>query len=387
MDIIYMDNSATTPLCEEAKAAIIAAFDNFGNPSSLHTLGLQAEKTVRKSSEVLLSVLKDKGKGKIIFASSGTEANNLALFGTAYAKKSNYGKKIIITDSEHPSVSSCAEELEKRGFPVVKIPTKNGVIDEGALLSAVDEKTFLVSIMTANNETGAVYDIKKLNKLCKAANPDVLFHTDATQGFMKTNVSAKELGVDMITVSGHKIGAPKGIGVLYISADVLRRKAISPHTYGGGQQDNIRSGTENVIYISALAAAVNAGVARFGENVEKMAAMRDYLTNALSKIEGVRVNIPLGMRLPSIVSVTVKGIRSETMLHSLSSKKIYVSSGSACSSHHKGVSGAMTAFGLSADEADSTIRISLAPYNTHEECDAVIKAVEESVKTLAKKTQ
>ncbi len=382
-----MDNSATTPLCEEAKTAITDAFDAFGNPSSLHTLGLEAERIVRKSSETMLSVLKDKGKGQIVFTGSGTEANNLAIFGTAYAKKSNIGKKIVITDSEHPSVSACTQELEKRGFTVEKIPTLNGIVDENALSCAVDGNTFLVSIMSVNNETGAIYDIKRLNALCKKINPDVLFHTDATQGFLKTEVGAKVTGADLITVSGHKIGAPKGIGALYISGDVIRRKAISPHVFGGGQQNGLRSGTENVIYISALAAAVKAGMDKYAENIEKMVFLRDKITKGLGEINGVRVNIPRLNRSPSIISVTVKGIKSETMLHHLSSNGIYVSSGSACSSHHKGVSSAMTAFGLTADESDSTIRISISQYNTAEQCDILLKAIENGVQTLAKKTK
>ncbi len=388
MKVIYMDNSATTPLCDAAKKAMTEAFDLYGNPSSLHLLGVRSERIVNKARGILLSALGDTVKGKVYFTGSGTEANNLALFGTAYAKTSNAGKRIVITDSEHPSVSACASELERRGFQIVRIPTEKGVVNEDALLSSVDSKTFLVSVMTVNNESGAEYDIKRLVKLCKKANPDVIFHTDATQAFMKTQVNAKLTGADLITVSGHKIGAPKGIGALYVGGDIIRRKAISPHIFGGGQEGGIRSGTENVIHIHAFAAAVEYGMKNYSENVKNTELLREYAVDALSNIDGVRINTPASERVsPSIISLTVKGIKSEIMLHHLESEGIYVSSGSACSSHHKGVSQAMTSFGLTEDEADSTLRVSLGHNNTYEECDLLVSALKSGIATLATKSR
>ena len=388
MKVIYMDNSATTPLCDAARQAMTEAFELYGNPSSLHLLGVRSERIVNKARGILLGALGDTAKGRVYFTGSGTEANNLALFGTAYAKASNVGKRIVITDSEHPSVSACASELEKRGFQIVRIPTENGIVNEEALLSSVDGKTFLVSIMTVNNESGAEYDIKRLVKLCKRVNPDVIFHTDATQAFMKAQVNAKLTGADLITVSGHKIGAPKGIGALYVSGDVIKRKAISPHIFGGGQEGGIRSGTENVIHIHAFGAAVEYGMKNYSENLKNTEILRKYAVDALRCLDGVRINTPKSERVsPSIISVTVNGIKSEVMLHHLESEGIYVSSGSACSSHHKGVSQAMTAFGLTEDESDSTIRISLGYNNTFDECDALVSSLKSGIATLATKVR
>ena len=382
---IYMDNSATTPLCEAAKEAIIEGFDVFGNPSSLHSIGHTAEKALEKCRQNVLDALGAKD-GKLIFTGSGSEANNLAVFGTAYAKKSNYGKKIIISDSEHPSVSRCAEELAERGFKLTKIPTKGGAVDEDALLDAVDDKTFLVSIMTVNNETGAQYDIKRLCALCKRKNPDVIFHTDAVQAFMKTDVSVKKTGVDLLSVSGHKIGAPKGVGALYVSAEMMKRRAVKPHIFGGGQESGLRSGTENTLLIRAFAAAVKEGQEKLSENIAYMKGLRDDIVSRLSRLDGVRVNLTTGECSPSIISVTVFGIKSEVMLHHLSSCGVFVSSGSACSSNHPGTSTAMTSFGLSPDEADSTVRISISPKNTMDECEILVSALENGVKSLVKKT-
>ncbi len=385
MKEIYMDNSATTPLCDAAKQAIIDGFDTFGNPSSLHSLGHTAEKAVEKARDTVLDALGDKDGGKFVFTGSGSEANNLAFFGTAYAKKSNFGKKIIITDSEHPSVTNCAEELAERGFRLVKIPTVGGVVDRSALLDEVDEKTFLVSIMTVNNETGAEYDIKQLCALCKKKNPDIIFHTDAVQAFMKTDISVKKTGVDLLSVSGHKIGAPKGIGGLYISAAALKKRALRPHIFGGGQEYGFRSGTENTLLIRAFAAAVKHGKENLSKNIDYMNDLRCQIIEKLSGLDGVRVNIPSGKCSPSIISVTVFGVKSEVMLHHLSSYGVFVSSGSACSSNHPGTSSAMTAFGISPDESDSTVRISISPNNTSEDGDILISSLENGIKNLAKK--
>ena len=384
MKEIYMDNSATTPLCEAAKRALTESFEIFGNPSSLHSKGLAAEKALEKARQTVFDALGAKD-GRLVFTGSGSEANNLALFGTAYAKKSNYGKKIVITDSEHPSVARCAEELAERGFLLIKIPTYGGVVDEEALLDAVDEKTFLVSVMTVNNETGAQYDIKRLCALCKRKNPDVIFHTDAVQAFMKTDISVKKTGVDLLSVSGHKIGAPKGIGALYISAEMMKRRAVKPHIFGGGQEYGLRSGTENTLLVQAFSAAVKQGREKLSENIAYMNGLRDTIVSRLSALDGVRVNIPQGERSPSIISVTVFGIKSEVMLHHLSSYGVFVSSGSACSSNHPGTSTAMTSFGLSADEADSTVRISISCENTEEDAEVLISALENGIKNLVRK--
>ncbi len=391
MNTIYFDNSATTPICAEAKAAMSAAMELFGNPSSLHSMGVEAEKAVSEARKTILSSLGIRTASKLderrlIFTASGTEADNLALIGTATAKNFGAGKKIIISDSEHPAVLEPAAELERRGFTVIRVPTAGGVPDYDMIEREADKNTILASFMLVNNETGAVYDIPRISRIVKAANPDALMHTDCVQGYMKFPVSEKALGADLITISAHKIGGPKGIGALCVTSDVLKKKQLSPVIFGGGQESGMRSGTENVMGIMGFGAAVKAGITHISENSAREAAVRAYLIEKLSdakRFEGVTLNLP-EKAAPHILSITLPNIKSETALHMLSRDNIFVSSGSACSSNTGHGSHVLRAYGLSDKAADCTIRVSLGKQNTAEEADVFLDRLENALKTLVR---
>ena len=378
----YFDNAATTRLCAAAADAFASAADVFANPSSLHSAGLEAEKLVSASRKKILCAMGGAGKGTVVFTGCGTESNTLCIFGTAYAKKLNAGKTVIISDSEHPSVYGNAEELERRGYGVRRIKTHGGYIDPDELYALVDENTFLVSVMTVNNETGALYDIPALCRAAKRKNPSVIFHTDATQAFMKADTDVSISGVDMMTVSAHKIGGPKGVGALYVKNGLIRSHSLSPLLYGGGQEGGLRSGTENTAGISAFAAAAEDCRTNFKADFERISGLSEYIKTELSKL-GVKINRPENS-IPHIISATLPGIKSEVMLHFLSSKGVYVSSGSACSSHHPGISSAALAFGLSKKEADCTVRISLFRENTEAEAALLIESMALGVNNLIK---
>ncbi len=384
--MIYLDNSATTPLSDGVKRKISEVMEQYGNPSSLHPLGQSAEAVVEEARVRLLRALglrPRSSEGRIIFTSSGTEATALALFGSAYAKKRRSATRILTTDSEHPSVLRAAERLEKDGFEVVKIPTTGGVLDTEALESALDQPILLASFMLVNNETGAVYSVADAFRRIKRSYPDALTHCDAVQGFMKLPFTPATLSADMITLSAHKIHAPKGVGALYVSESVLKAKKLIPYLVGGGQESGMRSGTENVL-----------GIAAFGEAAEELRLSREeargtaeelraYAEEKLSPLP-LRINRPKGAYLPHILNVTLPDVKSETMLHALSADGICVSSGSACSSHSKEPSGALLAFGLSAHEADCSLRISLSHSNTKEEIDALVSSLEKNLSRLVR---
>ena len=392
MTEFYLDNSATTPLSEAAKAKMLDVMENtYGNPSSLHTLGLRAEKIVSEARMRILAALCPTRSGvrpkadNLIFTGSGTEANNLALIGGATAKARNKGKKIIIGETEHPSVIETAKHLESLGFRIVQIPSPNGVWNMEAYKNALSEDTILVSAMLVNNETGAVNDIARIAKEARAKNPDVLVHCDAVQGFLKVPTSPIP-HADMVTVSAHKIGGPKGIGALYVNDRVLKTKAIVPVVYGGGQEKGFRSGTENVIGIAGFGAAAEYGMKTFAAHYENYKKLRAKLEARLSELSEntVRINTPASTEIaPHIVSLTAFRLRSETLLHSLSAAGVYVSSGSACSSNggHSGY--VLKSFGLPESEADSTIRISFGDDTTEEAIDALVSALQESIARLA----
>ncbi len=393
MKPIYFDNSATTPLCAEAKTAMTAAMETYGNPSSLHTLGVEAEHIVTDARKAVLASLGVKCVTKndarqLVFTASGTEADNLALTGAASAKHFRTKKKILISDSEHPAVLETAKALEERGFEIVRVPTVGGVPDYALIERAADRDTILASFMLVNNETGAVYDIRRISAIVKAANPETLMHTDCVQGYMKVPFTAKSLGADMITVSSHKIGGPKGVGALCVSQAVLTAKKLTPVIFGGGQEQGMRSGTENVIGIAGFGAAVKAGIARRDAEIESTRLIRAHLIEALSdsaRFPGVKLNLPGENAAPHILSVTLPSIRSETMLHSLSGTGIFVSSGSACSSNTGHGSHVLAAFGLSAHDADCTIRVSLGGQNTMEEADFFLSELERAMKALVRR--
>ena len=379
-EMIYLDRSATTPLSDAVKKTVIETMDRFGNPSSLHSLGVDGEHILTDARRTVLSALgKPDGKpGELIFTGGGSEANNLALTGVAHSKAYNKGGRIITTAAEHPSVLECLANLEKEGYEVVKIPAPGGVLDMSAFMRAMTPSTFLVSMMLVNNETGAVNDIAPLFAMARAVNPKVVTHTDAVQAFMKMRFSPASLGADLISVSGHKIGAPKGVGALYVSPAVTKARNLSPIIFGGGQEWGMRAGTENTLGIAALGTAVKEGL----QNTSAVREIREKLIAALP--DTVTVNTPKGKTLPNILSVTLPDIKSETMLHHLSSYGIYVSSGSACSSHSRHPSHVLTDFGLTPRQSDCTLRLSFDATLSDEQIARVGKAFEEGITRLAR---
>lgn len=383
---IYLDNSATTPICDEAKQAMLEAMECYGNPSSLHSKGFESSKMIEEArKKILNSLFVRNGKAdNLIFTAGGTEADNLALLGVAYAK-TRRANRIITTDSEHSAIEKTLQSLEADGFEVVRLTTVGGKIDISEFEAAMSKNTLLVTIMHVNNETGAVYNIKDCFKLAKQINPDVVTHTDAVQSYMKMKVSPSELYADLVSISAHKIHGPKGIGALYISSDVIKKKQLQPIIHGGGQESSFRSGTENLIGIVGFGAAAERGYKNLAKDIGVLRDLRSYAVDKLSTLN-VRVNTPLGECAPHIINITLPSIKSETMLHYLSASGIYVSSGSACSSNSasKRVSRALKGFGMTDFEADCSMRISLSAQNTKDDIDKLVLAVEDGIKKLVK---
>jgi len=378
MNEIYFDNAATTRVDEDiAAVACEVMCKSYGNASSLHSKGLEAQLIMQKAERQLLSALGAKS-GRIIFTSGGTEANNLAIFGGSDAKKRR-GNKVITTTIEHSSVVDSVKELKNRGFETVEInPRQDGCIDAAELLSHCDEKTILVSVMMANNEVGTIQPIAEIAKGLRRRSPNALLHVDAVQAFGKLPFSVSKLGVDLMTVSGHKIHAPKGVGALYI-ADKVK---INPMIFGGSQQDKIRPGTESVPMIAALGAAAQKAAENLAENSAKVTEAKAALLEVLGNIEGITINSPEQNCMPYIVNCSVVGYRSETMMHFLESHSIYVSSGSACSKGAR--SHVLSAMGKTAAEVDSALRISFSKYNTAEEAKIFAEKLTIAMNTLRK---
>lgn len=373
--MIYLDNSATTPLNESAKDKIIQMLDVFGNPSSLHSEGLRAEKELLLAREAVAQSLGAR-TDEVFFTSSGTESDNIAILGAA-RKNIKVGRKIITTNSEHPAVSEPIKHLESQGYEVVRLSTRGGKIDLDELEKNITPDIALVSIMRTNNETGAIYDVKAVSTAVKRVSPRAIVHSDCVQAYMKEKISLSSLGADMISVSAHKVHAPKGTGVLLLKKGLV----LPPHTFGGGQEKALRSGTENTIGIAAMGASVTELMADT-KRYDTLADLYKYTVYSLSDIEGVHLNIPENP-CPSIVNISVLGYRSEIILHKLSSDGVFVSSGSACSSK-KGGSGVLEAFGLGRAEADSALRISLSHYNTKAEIDFLADCLRNAINTISR---
>ncbi|MBQ9745500.1 MAG: cysteine desulfurase, partial [Clostridia bacterium] len=325
MTLSYLDNSATTPLCPAAAEKMKAVMETtFGNPSSLHTLGMEAEKTVSEARDRIFTAMGAKKAGKVkpqmlVFTASGTEANNLALIGAATAKPRRKGGKIIVGEAEHPSVTETAKYLETLGYKVAFIPSPNGVWDMEKYKAELTADTILVSAMLVNNETGAVNDIAAIASLAKAKSSEILVHCDAVQGFLKLPEPLAALPADLITVSSHKIGGPKGAGALFVREKVLQTKSIVPFVHGGGQESGMRSGTENTIGIAGFGAAAEYESKNLSASLENFANLRAYAEKLIAeKLPDVRVNVPSCRYAPHIMSLTLPGVRSETMLHFLS---------------------------------------------------------------------
>ena len=372
---IYLDNSATTRVCPEAaEAAMNAMLTDYGNPSSTHAKGRAALKLVMNARKQLAKALGCEAF-ELAFTSCGSESDNWALWSGADAV-SRRGGHVISSTVEHDAVRKALDELERRGYEVTRLtPGSSGAVTPEQVAGAVRPDTILCSLMLVNNETGAVTDIKAVSKIVKAANPKALVHTDAVQGFLKVPFSAKTLGADLISVSGHKIHAPKGIGALYIRSGVRLRPLI----VGGAQEDGRRAGTENVPYICAFGEAARIGFAKAAEYQEHMRALREHAIDRLrAENPGLVV---IGGGAPHILSVSLPGYKSEVLMNFLEARGIYVSRSSACKRGAR--SHVLEAMGLEPEVIDGAIRVGLSRYTTREEMDEFCSALRAARETLA----
>lgn len=381
---VYLDNSATTR-CFDSVAQLMVRImcEDYGNPSSLHRKGLQAEEYIRYAKTVIARQLKVNEK-EIIFTSGGTESDNMALTGCALA---NYrtGNHLITTQIEHPAILQTMKALEEQGFTVTYLPVDaNGQIRLQDLQNAITPQTILVSIMHTNNEIGALQPIAQAGELIKRRNPNTLFHVDAVQGFGKFRIYPKKMNVDMLSASGHKIHGPKGVGFLYLNEKVK----IRPIVFGGGQQKNRRSGTENVPGAAGLARAVEEIYANLEEDTARLYELKDLFVYGIRRIEGARINGLTGKEsAPHVVSVTIPGIRSEVLLHALEDKGIYVSAGSACAARKPLPSVTLKAIGADRETLESTLRFSFSVFTTKEEIYYTLDTMYDMIPMLRKYTR
>ena len=405
---IYLDNSATTRCFDEVAQKIAEIYtQDYGNPSSAHHLGVVAEKHLRDAKESIAKILRCKPE-ELYFTSGGTESDNLALIGAAHANKRN-GMHIVTTKLEHPAVKRAMERLEKEGFEVSYWPVdKDGIIQTGALEDVISGDTMLLSVMHTNNEIGSVQPIAQIGQLLKRKYPKILFHVDAVQGFGNSVIHPKEMGIDLLSISAHKFHGPKGVGLLYVS----EKAKLEPQILGGGQQNGMRSGTENVAGIAGMAMAAEMVYADLEKERERDFALKEAFVSGLVKEEGVSFNgIPGFHRLsdassdksseqikeevfaairqsaPHIVSVSFEGVRAEVMLHALEEKGIYVSAGSACATHKPEISATLQAIGLRKDLLDATLRFSFSRFTTEEDVEETIAAIKEILPELRKFTR
>ncbi|MCR5420123.1 MAG: cysteine desulfurase [Lachnospiraceae bacterium] len=398
---VYLDNSATTRCFDEVRTLMSEIMDKtYGNPSSMHMLGVEAEKYIKYAADTYAAILKVSPK-EILFTSGGTESDNMALIGCVEANQ-RAGKHIITTKIEHPAVLEPCAYLEKRGYEITYLDVdSSGCVRPCDLLEALRDDTILVSVMYVNNEIGSLQPIEELGKLIKDRNKNTLFHVDAVQGFGKVKINPKREKIDLMSVSGHKIHGPKGVGILYINDKVK----IHPLIYGGGQQRGLRSGTENVPAIAGMAKAAELLYKDQEASIDRLYGLKLHLINELCSLEGVSVNgLPGEARqrtegiketcslqvssdtvrrtAPHIVSASIEGIRAEVLLHALEDKGIYVSAGSACASNKPSVSKTLKAIGLRQDLLDSTIRFSMSVETTYEELDHTILVLKELLPSL-----
>lgn len=375
----YLDNSATT--CAFARVCDImmkTMSQDYGNPSSLHTKGFQAETYIKDAREAIARSLRVSER-EIIFTSGGTESNNMALIGCAMANRRN-GNHLITTVFEHSSVGNTMRFLEEQGFRVTYLSVdQEGTVSLQALEEAICPDTILVSVMYVNNEIGAVQPVEEIARIIRRKKPDVLFHVDAIQAYGKYVIRPKRQGIDLLSVSGHKIHGPKGTGFLYVRDKVK----IKPLIFGGGQQQGMRSGTENVPGVAGLGEAVKEIYKDHEERIRRMYAFKHAFVERLEDLDGIVINgQPLDQGAPHIVSVSFRGIRSEVLLHALEEKGVYVSAGSACSSNHPAVSGTLRSIGVEKELLDSTLRFSFGVFTTEEEVLYAADAVKELVPML-----
>jgi cysteine desulfurase len=380
----YLDNSATTKCSNKAVEKMNKVLlEDFGNPSSMHMKGFEAENYLKNTRSIVAKSLKVNEK-EIIFTSGGTETNNLAIIGCATAYKRS-GMHVITTPIEHPSVGNAFGLLETLGYDITYLHVdEKGRIDLKELSDEIRPDTILVSIMHVNNEIGTIEPIVEAGNIIKQKNSNTLFHVDAVQSYGKVEIFPKKMNIDLLSVSGHKIHGPKGSGFLYKSEKVK----LNPVIFGGGQEWGLRSGTENVPAIAGLGVAVEEIFKNFDKNQQKLYKLREYLITELSKIDGVSLNGPLDETgAPHILSMSVEGVRAEVLLHALEERHIYVSAGSACSSNKPAVSKTLTAIGLNKNLLDSTIRFSFSIHTTKEELEYAVKELKEIIPKLQKYTR
>lgn len=378
---VYLDNSATTRCFDDAAQLMRTIMcEDYGNPSSMHHKGVEAEQYLRYAKETIAKILKVNEK-EIVFTSGGTESDNIAVIGTAMANHRR-GRHLITTAIEHPAILQPMAYLENQGFQVTYLPVDSeGRISLKDLERAIREDTILVSIMHTNNEIGSVQPIAEAGALIKRVNPRTLFHVDAVQGFGKFRIYPAKMQIDMLSVSAHKIHGPKGIGFLYIREGTK----VSPIIYGGGQQKGMRSGTENVPAIAGLAKAAELVYANLDKDMDRMYELREMFIRGVSDIENVKVNGCLDREgAAHIVSLSVRGVRSEVLLHALEERGIYVSAGSACSAKKQQTSATLKAIGIEKDLLDSTIRFSFSVFTTKEEIQYTIQVLSEVIPALRK---
>lgn len=376
---IYLDNSATTRVLPEVQDLMHRVMDEeYGNPSSLHAAGAGAERRLKEAAEQIAQTMRVPA-ASIIFTSGGTESNNLAVLGAARAH-GREGHHLITTQIEHDSVYAAAKQLEKEGWDVTFLPVdRNGVADPGQLKEAIRPDTVLVSVMHVNNEVGAVQPVEEMARIVHEAGPQILFHVDAIQGYGKYTYRPQQSGIDLLSASGHKIHGPKGVGFLYVSP----RARIVPILYGGGQQKGLRSGTENMPGIAGIGLAAQRAYEKLPEEASRLRAIKDRLVSGLAATEGCRVHGLTDERsAPHIVSCGFAGVRSEVLLHALEDREIYVSAGSACSSHHRAASRTLTAMQVPEEYLGSTLRFSLGAFSKEEDAEKTVAAVRELLPML-----
>lgn len=387
---VYLDNSATTRCFDGVRELMGAVMDRaYGNPSSMHRVGIEAENYIKHAKEVLAGNLKVQEK-ELLFTSGGTESNNLAIIGCAMANR-RAGMHLITTKIEHPAVLEPMRYLEKQGFRVTYLDVdESGRVRLSDLEKALCEDTILVSIMHVNNEIGSLQPVEEIGSLIERYRKDILFHVDAVQGYGKFILHPKRMKIDLLSISGHKIHGPKGVGVLYVNEAVK----IQPILFGGGQQKGLRSGTENVPGIAGIGRAVEELYTDFANKMDRLYELKSYFIEQLLELEGVSINglPPEGAAAvketaPHVVSASVSGIRAEVLLHSLEDRGIYISSGSACASNKPAVSGTLKAVGLNEELLKSTVRFSFSVETTKEELEYTIAALKELLPTLRRYTR
>ena len=378
----YLDNSATTRAFKEV-AQLVAKImtEEYGNASSVHHMGAVSADRLFSARETIAGTLKV-DPAEIVFTSGGTESDNMAIIGSARANAWR-GKHIITTSIEHPAVLETCEALKREGFDITLLPVDSrGVVNLDDLKSAIREDTILVSMMMVNNEIGAIQPVQEAGKLIKSINDQIIFHVDAVQAYGKLVIRPRSMNIDLLSVSGHKIHGPKGVGFLYIK----KGTKINPICYGGGQQKGMRSGTENVPGIAGMALAAGMCYEDLDKKNAGMYELKKYLVDSLNdRISDIKINGPeVSEGAPHIVSVSIRGLRAETILNMLSSKQIYVSAGSACTSNNPHISDTLQAIGLERDLLESTIRISMSQETTKEEIDYLLDTLEDQVDTMRK---